>query len=489
MVVVSKFIFFLLALGLVLGVVAVLARSMRQGLSQAQGVSGELHAPTHPDGAPGVSSENPHQGSEAPDQPMAQDARQTLLAQAQIFRAQLRELESERDAGLLSEDDFAHAHDELARRLLEDTQGLGVAPAQVAPTAANSAKPASTATVTASLWLQRSLSFWWSVGLTSFLILSSLTLYATLGEPDALMASSAGSADESAMQQGHGASAEDLSAMVNDLNARLKKEPNSADDWLMLARVQRTREHYDEANEAFKRSLALSQNTDVLIERAEVLALKQQGQFEGEPQQIIDTVLKADPDQANALLLAGSAAFAQGQFKLALQRWTRVRKGMDNLTPQAQTLDQVIAMAAQRAGLSVPTPPGNPKPTAAAGPALASGVSGAISGRVSLTPALLAQVSPTDTVFIYATQTEGPRMPVAIIKTQVSALPMAFELNDSSAMSPERRISLFSTLNVHARISKSGQAMAQPTDLGVTVSPVKLGAKGVELQIQGLYKP
>jgi len=487
MVVVSNFIFFLLALGLVLGVVAVLARSMRQGLHQAQGVSGELHAPTHPDGAPTAASENPHQGSEAVDQTTAQDARQTLMAQAQIFRAQLRELENERDAGLMSEDDFAHAHDELARRLLEDTQGLAVAPAQAVPTT-HVAKPASTAAVTASLWLKRSLSFWWSVGLTSFLVLSSLTLYATLGEPGALMVSSQGMADESAMQQGHGASAEDLSAMVNDLNARLKKEPNSADDWLMLARVQRTREHYDEANEAFKRSLALSQNTDVLIERAEVLALKQQGQFEGEPQQIIDAVLKAAPDQANALLLAGSAAFAQGQFKLALQRWTRVRKGMDNQSPQAQTLDQVIAMAAQRAGVAIPTP-GNPTPSAAAGPALASGASGAISGRVSLTPALLAQVSPTDTVFIYATQTEGPRMPVAIIKTQVSALPMAFELNDSSAMSPERRISLFSTLNVHARISKSGQAMAQPTDLGVTVSPVKLGAKGLELQIQGLYKP
>lgn len=488
MVVVSNFIFFLLALGLVLGVVAVLARSMRHGLLQAQGMSAEQPAPTHPDGAPNAASENPHPGSVALDQPTAQDARQTLMAQAQIFRAQLRELENERDAGLMSEDDFAHAHDELARRLLEDTQGLVVAPAQAVPVT-NVAKPASTAAVSANLWLKRSLSFWWSVGLTSFLVLSSLTLYATLGEPGALMVSSQDLADESAMQQGHGASAEDLSAMVNDLNARLKKEPNSADDWLMLARVQRTREHYDEANEAFKRSLALSQNTDVLIERAEVLALKQQGQFEGEPQQIIDAVLKADPDQANALLLAGSAAFAQGQFKLALQRWTRVRKGMDNQAPQAQTLDQVIAMAAQRAGVATPTPPGNPKPSAAAGPALASGASGSISGRVSLTPALLAQVSPTDTVFIYATQTDGPRMPVAIIKTQVSALPTAFELNDSSAMSPERRISLFSTLNVHARISKSGQAMAQPTDLGVTVSPVKLGAKGLELQIQGLYKP
>ena len=80
-------------------------------------------------------------------------------------------------------------------------------------------------------------------------------------------------------------------------------------------------------------------------------------------------------------------------------------------------------------------------------------------------------------------------MPVAIIKTQVSALPLSFELNDASAMSPERRISLFPSLSVHARVSKSGQAMAQPSDLGVTVSPVKLGAKGVELKIQGPYRP
>ncbi len=486
MVVVSNILFFLLALGLVLGVVAVLVRQMRQGMTDA--------------GAKPGSSE-PVQGSTSLDvqdvgltasqRSYAKDARQTLLAQAQIFRAQLSELERERDSGQLSEEDFAHAHDELARRLLEDTQSLEASQPSPVQT------PLAPNTDAKAVWLHRSLGFWWSVGLAGFLVLSTLGLYTALGEPGAMGASSAAFADE-ALPQGHGASAQELGVMVNDLSARLKKEPNSADDWLMLARVQRTREHYDEANEAFKRSLALSQNTDVLIERAEVVALMQKGRFEGEPMQIITTVLKADPDQANALLLAGSAAFSQGQFKLALERWTRVRVSMDDQAPQAQSLDQVIAMAAERAGVSPPAltkpasagaSPSAPSAPSAKGASGTGVAGGSISGQVSLSKELLAQVSPSDTVFIYATQAEGPRMPVAIIKTQVSALPMAFELNDSSAMSPERRISLFASLSVHARVSKSGQAMTQPSDLGVTVSPVKIGTKGVELKIEGLYKP
>ena len=483
MVVVSNILFFLLALGLVLGVVAVLVRQMRQGMTEAG-----AQAPSSESVQGSTSLDVQDVGLTASQRSFAKDARQTLLAQAQIFRAQLSELERERDSGQLSEEDFAHAHDELARRLLEDTQSLGASQPSPVQT------PLAPNTDAKALWLQRSLGLWWSVGLAGFLVLSTLGLYTALGEPDAISASSAAPADE-ALQQGHGASAEELSVMVNDLSARLKKEPNSADDWLMLARVQRTREHFDEANEAFKRALALSQNTDVLIERAEVVALMQKGRFEGEPMQIITAVLKADPDQANALLLAGSAAFSQGQFKLALERWTRVRKSMDDQAPQAQSLDQVIAMAAERAGVN-PSPLAKPpSPSASPGASSAKGANGtavaggSISGQVSLSKELLAQVSPSDTVFIYATQAEGPRMPVAIIKTQVSALPMAFELNDSSAMSPERRISLFASLSVHARVSKSGQAMTQPSDLGVTVSPVKIGTKGVELKIEGLYKP
>lgn len=479
---VSNILFFLLALLLVLGVVSVLAWQMRLGMSE--------HHPETVSPLPSAPADEDTQGggsTQARDESFAKDARETLLAQAQIFRAQLSELERERDTGLLSEEDFAHAHDELARRLLEDTQSLDATKAS-SPQVPKDPQPQKSEKA---LWFGRSMAFWWSVGLSGFLMFSTLGLYHVLGEPDAI-AQSSGAGQDEALQQGHGASAEDLNAMVSDLSERLKKEPNSADDWLMLARVQRTREHYEEANEAFKRSLALSQNTDVLIERAEVVALMQKGRFEGEPLQIITAVLKADPDQSNALLLAGSAAFSQGQFKLALERWTRVRKSMDDQAPQAHSLDQVIAMAAERAGLPPPKvsqPAGSSSASSSVGASANAGAVGSISGQVSLSKELLSQVSPSDTVFIYATQADGPRMPVAIIKTQVSALPLSFELNDNSAMSPERRISLFSSLSVHARISKSGQAIAQPSDLGVTVSPVKIGTRGLELKIQGLYKP
>ena len=131
--------------------------------------------------------------------------------------------------------------------------------------------------------------------------------------------------------------------MVNDLTARLKKEPNSADDWLMLARVERTREHFDAANEAFKRSLALSQNADVLIERAEVVALKQKGDFAGEPQQIIDAVLKADPDQANALLLAGSAAGVAQAWRSMPLSGNALRRRAGSLTGSSPTGSRPMA--------------------------------------------------------------------------------------------------------------------------------------------------
>ena len=59
-----------------------------------------------------------------------------------------------------------------------------------------------------------------------------------------------------------------------------------------------------------------------------------------------------------------------------------------------------------------------------------------ISGRVTVSEALKNQTNPTDTVFIYAVATEGPRMPVAIIKTTVAGLTASFRLDDSTAMSP-----------------------------------------------------
>ena len=109
-----------------------------------------------------------------------------------------------------------------------------------------------------------------------------------------------------------------------------------------------------------------------------------------------------------------------------------------------------------------------------------------MAGRVSLAPALAARAAPTDTVFIFARAAEGPRMPLAILKRQVSELPVSFTLDDSMAMAPEMKLSKFAAVVVGARISKSGQATPMAGDLTGQSAPVKAGTRSIELVIDSV---
>ena len=88
-----------------------------------------------------------------------------------------------------------------------------------------------------------------------------------------------------------------------------------------------------------------------------------------------------------------------------------------------------------------------------------------LKGTVKLADELKSKVTPEDTVFVFARATNGPRMPVAIIKKQVRDLPFNFTLDDSMAMMPEMKLSAFKEVVVNARISKSGQAGVRKGDL------------------------
>jgi cytochrome c-type biogenesis protein CcmH len=460
--------FTLAALLLVLVVVAVLVRHLKRTQAQlrAKEENGQVS------------------GLESSERLEQQSVHEAILAHANAFRAQLKELEAERDKGLLSEEDFAKQHDEMAKRLLEDTQALKIQGLQNPSVAAN-ANDASGSGLRGALW--GTVLNWanqgthLALGLGVVFLLGGLGLYAWLGQPQALDPLSA--QNQSLDESIHGQTPQELKDMVDDIQSKLKKDPNSWEAWLMLARVQRTREDFEASDLAFQKALSLSENDDIQIERAEVLALKQHGSFEGEPNTIIDKVLKANPDQPNALLLAGSAAFSMGNYKLALQHWTRVRTQVEDQSEEAQNLDQVIHMAQQKLGLKVA------KPEAKSQAATASSSALGVQGRVSLAQSILSKVSPSDTVFVYANDPAGSRMPLAIMKVQVKDLPMSFNLNDELAMSPAQRISQYPRVLIRARVSKSGQAMPQAGDFGVTLGPVDLGAKGVELKIEGPYQP
>lgn len=388
--------------------------------------------------------------------PVAQSQeREQVLSHVAVYREQLAELERELAQGSLDQAGFDLSHQELTQRLLED-----------APPPQSSAAPTPATNKRPKLLL---------AGIAVLIPLMAFSAYFLVGTPMAL--------DPQLSAQAHGdeqLTPERLASMADQLAERLQNEPNNAEGWVMLGRIQRALARYDEADLALQKSLALARNDDVMIERAEVLAQKNNGNFKGEPWAIINAVLKVDPTHGNALLLAGSAAFSEGRFKEALAYWERVKASLPPASPDAAALAEAIDQARERLGM----PPLSPATNMANAPASAgvlttkpaSDGTERITGRVSIDPALAAQVSPQDIVFIYANAAEGPRMPLAIIRTTVDKLPYDFVLDDSLAMNPQMKLSQVTSVMVRARISKTGNAMPQPGDFGASVGPVTPGS-------------
>lgn len=423
-------------MGLVLVVIAVLAVSLWRGSRQGAELAAHLQ-----------------DAAAAPAQ-----------ANAAVYREQLAELEREYQLGNLNDEELQIARDELARRLLED-----VGPEALA---ANDMPHDTPRAATLVVWRKP----WILISSLVFVVpVTAMLMYAVLGQPAAL--------DPMALKQGMDNTAEvtpeKLTEMATALTRRLQDEPNSVEGWVMLGRVQRARGQFAEADEALRKALNLSQDDNLAIERAEVLAQKNGGNFAGEPWAIIQRVLTADPHHLNALFLAGSASYSEQNFRSALRFWERAREVVPADSPDAPELDRAIAEARDKMGL-----PSSPPRAADAGATTVANAQARISGRVSLIKELADKAAPTDTVFVYATPVSGSRMPVAIVRTTVANLPFDFVLDDSTSMNPSAKLSSLSEVTVRVRISKSGQAMAQPGDLGVSVSPVKLGSSGLNLMVR-----
>ncbi len=104
---------------------------------------------------------------------------------------------------------------------------------------------------------------------------------------------------------------------------------------------------------------------------------------------------------------------------------------------------------------------------AAVGPAssVAAGSGIAVSGEVSLAPALRAKAAAGATLFIVAKSVDSPGPPVAVFRGSVGAWPFKFTLDDSQTMLPGRNLSSAGRVNIEARISQSGQPMPAAGDL------------------------
>ena len=399
-------------------------------------------------------------------------------ANVKVYREQILDLDREHANGHLSDAEWQQSRDELSVRLLQDTA------VEDEPQVITQAQSWRTAVVVALVFP-----------------ISALGLYIWLGAPEAISPMPPASAlAEAATEQ---AAAPNLDQIVENLASKLQADPNNLEGWVLLGRTHRSMGNLDAALSAFDRALKLNADDELILARAEVLAAKNQGRFDGEPWRVIREVLQRDPQNYAALLLAGSASYANNRYADALEFWQRARLRLSADHPDVPNL--IEAMSTVQAKLKNPASPsstpaaqsaqgavpaqGSAASGAAPAAAVASAAGGAasalnVSGQVRLSAALKSQTSPTDVVFVYAVPANGERMPLALLKTTVAQLPLKFTLDDSSAMLPDRKLSGASQVLVKARISKSGNAIPQSGDWEGSLGPVKVGATGLDLEIK-----
>ncbi len=120
--------------------------------------------------------------------------------------------------------------------------------------------------------------------------------------------------------------------------------------------------------------------------------------------------------------------------------------------------------------------------TAPSAPASAQ-ADASVTGSVTVAPQVASKVDGSATLFVFARAENGPRMPLAVVRASARELPLHFKLDDAQAMSPDFKLSGAAAVRVEARISRSGNATAQPGDLVGSSGVVKPGARDVNIVI------
>jgi cytochrome c-type biogenesis protein CcmH len=387
-------------------------------------------------------------------------------ANVDVYRHQVRELEADREAGIVSPSAYDESRLELERRMVDDLASSstgGRAPS------AKSGRMAAIAIAVA-------------------LPLLAAALYWKFGTPAAIDAPPAPPA-ASPHGQGHSTTPEQIDAMVEKLATRLAKEGKGGKDgegWAMLARSYVALGRHPEAVPAYERAVALlPRDAQLLADYADALAVTLKGRIEGKPMKLLQQALRLDPKNMKALALVGTAAFDRKDYAGAADLWQRAVDAAPPGEEFTASLQASIAEARALAGGKVPplAAPVAIAPAASAGSAAATASAATVSGQVTLAPELAKRVSPDDSLLLFARAAEGPRMPLALLKRRVGDLPLEFVLDDGSAMMPTMKLSSVDRVVIVARISKTASAQAQSGDLEGSVGPVAVGSAALRIRI------
>lgn len=245
-----------------------------------------------------------------------------------------------------------------------------------------------------------------------------------------------------------------LEEAVAQLEEKLKENPDDIDGQMLLARTQFSMKNYDKAVTAYSKANELAPNESVILtELAEAIALKNnKGTFLGEPEQYLAKAYELNPQNQKAIWLYGMTFYEKQDYAKTLELWTGLYEMISDEGAKKQLAEQLNDI---RSKLDMPLIEEPVYETL-------------ITATVDISESLKSQLQGKEALlYIYTKETQGMPMPIAVIKKtiQLSDFPMNISMSDAQNLQPNRKLSEFKEVVIGARISFSGNAMAQKGDL------------------------
>lgn len=240
------------------------------------------------------------------------------------------------------------------------------------------------------------------------------------------------------------------------IKQRVAEKPDDAKAWRMLGVASLEVGDIKTSLAAYEQAYQLdAKNVTLLVEYASMLAITQDSQFTGRMSTLVREALEIDPNEPNALHLAGWIAVGAQQFDLAQKLWQKTLSVLPEGSVESVELQHRLAELSQ---ILTKTPS-------------VSVVDVSEQHHVRIEVALSERLRQAQYhnhyLMVYVKAAQGRSMPIAIQKIKLKDFKGVVVLTDENSVMPTQKLSQSGKVLAVVRLSQSGVAMRQASDIEV----------------------
>lgn len=265
-----------------------------------------------------------------------------------------------------------------------------------------------------------------------------------------------------------------MAELADFMQERLERRPDDVRTGYLLGQLFMQLQRFPEAIDTFESLLEhIDNNNDratVLGQVAQSRYLMSDSQITPQVQETIDATLRINPNEYAVMGLLAIDALTQQKLPEAIAYW---RRQLSSATPGSQQALEILRRIAIVEEY-LPEQGADPEDAAVAG--------ASVTLTIDIAPELAAQVSDDMRLFVFV---RNPAMPMPIVAENraVSGFPVTLTLDNSNAMLEGMTLESAPQLLAGARLTRSGQAIAQSGDLQALSEPFMLSGETATVEL------